>query len=112
MPSLASAAAQGWAAASGQGGVAPLPLDSLRAGSNQAALRRAGPAMHSVELARGGAVVYAVEQSAAMVEHARRKAAAAGVDLHLIQGDMETFLLPVCGPIHVLPAAQLGGLHL
>ena len=57
---------------------------------------RAGPACHSIELARAGAeVVYAVELAESMVVHARAKAAAAGVSLHLIQGDMESFQLPV-----------------
>lgn len=51
--------------------------------------------MHSIELARGGVKVYAVEQSEAMVAHAGRKAAAAEVDLHVVHADMETFQLPV-----------------
>lgn len=77
-------------------------------GSTRAALRRAGPATHSIELARGGAEVYAVEQSVAMMEHARTKAATEGVDLHFIQADMESFLLPVRGLLHLLPASKQG----
>lgn len=70
---------------------------------------RAGPACHSIELARSGAeVLYAVESEEAMVEYARSKAVAEDINLQLILGDMENFQLPVRQGSHPHRTSILG----
>jgi len=53
----------------------------------------AGPAGHGIELARRGADVTALDVSPAMVRHATRRAAEAGVPLDARVGDMSDFSL-------------------
>ena len=54
----------------------------------------AGPADHALEFARRGAQVTALDLSSAMCARARDKAAAAGVKLDVVQGDMRDFTVP------------------
>ena len=54
----------------------------------------AGPAAHSIELARRGAHATALDVSAAMCAHARRRARQAGVVLAVVRADMVSFELP------------------
>jgi len=54
----------------------------------------AGPAAHALELARRGAAVTALDLSAAMCAHARRRARQAGVPLDVVRADMVSFRLP------------------
>jgi SAM-dependent methyltransferase len=54
----------------------------------------AGPAYHTIELARRGLRATALDLSPAMVRHGRAKAAAAGVAIDYVEGDMTGFSLP------------------
>jgi SAM-dependent methyltransferase len=54
----------------------------------------AGPADHALEFARRGAQVTTLDLSAAMCARARDKAAAAGVKLDVVRGDMRDFTVP------------------
>ncbi len=54
----------------------------------------AGPAEHSLEFARRGATVTALDLSPAMCARAREKAERDGLDLTVVQGDMRDFSLP------------------
>jgi SAM-dependent methyltransferase len=54
----------------------------------------AGPAEHSLELARRGAHATALDLSGAMCARARHRASAAGLKLDVVQADMRDFSLP------------------
>ena len=54
----------------------------------------AGPAQHARELVRRGAEGWALDMSAAMADYARARAAADGVRLEVVRGDMTAFELP------------------
>jgi len=54
----------------------------------------AGPAEHALELARRGVSATALDLSPAMCARARDKAAAAGLALEVVRGDMRDFALP------------------
>jgi SAM-dependent methyltransferase len=53
-----------------------------------------GVARHSLELARQGYRITAVDRTAAYLQVARERAAAQGLDLELIQADMRAFVRP------------------
>lgn len=54
----------------------------------------AGPAQHARELVRRGAEAWALDMSRAMADYARAQAAAEGVRLEVVTGDMTAFELP------------------
>jgi SAM-dependent methyltransferase len=62
-------------------------------GGGRALELAAGPAAHSLELARRGLDVTALDLSPAMIRHASRRAKEAGVALAVATGDMSQFAL-------------------
>lgn len=54
----------------------------------------AGPAEHALELARRGLRATALDRSAPMCSYAAAQAAAAGLDLDVVQADMRDFSIP------------------
>jgi SAM-dependent methyltransferase len=54
----------------------------------------AGPAEHTIEFARRGTDVTALDLSPAMCDYARSKAVAAGLPVEVVRADMRSFALP------------------
>ena len=53
-----------------------------------------GPGRHSIELARRGYRVTGVDRTSSYVEHARRRATEAGLDIEFVAEDMRSFSRP------------------
>jgi SAM-dependent methyltransferase len=53
-----------------------------------------GPGRHSVEFAKRGYDVTGIDRSVFLLDHARRNAAAAGVDVEWVEEDMRKFVRP------------------
>ena len=73
----------------------PERLPNLQCPNVLPASYRCGPANHSVQLAKKGHKVFALDDFPSLLAYAKEKAEAEGVDVGFLKQDMLEFTLPV-----------------